>query len=146
MKQETKVTLRNYAICVGIEVLIAFLVIWSKGFFTESAAVNIQISNAQFICGDAALAAEKLKANGIAPQTVILDPPRKGCAAALLETVAGIAPQRIVYVSCDPATLARDAKLLEDLGYSAVEVTPVDMFPRTAHVESVCLLCKQTAI
>lgn len=111
----------------------------------ENALLN-NINNAQFICGDAALAAEKLKADGIAPQTIILDPPRKGCAASLLKTVAEIAPQRIVYVSCDPATLARDAKLLEGLGYSAVEVTPVDMFPKTAHVESVCLFCKQTAI
>lgn len=111
----------------------------------ENALFN-GISNAQFICGDASLAAEKLKADGIAPQTVILDPPRKGCAKELLETVAEISPERIVYVSCDPATLARDAKRLDELGYKAVEVTPVDMFPRTAHVESVCLLCKQTAI
>lgn len=111
----------------------------------ENALIN-NIENARFICGDASLAAEQLKAEGVTPQTIILDPPRKGCAQALLETVAQIAPQRIVYVSCDPATLARDAKHLESLGYKATEVTPVDMFPRTSHVESVCLFLKQTAI
>lgn len=107
----------------------------------ENALLN-GISNARFICGDASLAAERLKSEGIAPQTVILDPPRKGCAKELLETVADISPERIVYVSCDSATLARDAKHLEALGYTAIEVTPVDMFPRTAHVECVCLFKK----
>ena len=83
-----------------------------------------------------------LRSEGIKPQTVILDPPRKGCAEDLLKTVADIAPRKIVYVSCDPATLARDCARLLDLGYVVQEVTPVDMFPRTAHVESVCLLLK----
>ena len=108
----------------------------------EDAKINAQlnnITNARFICGDASDAAETLKNEGIRPQTVILDPPRKGCAQDLLQTVADISPEKIVYVSCDPATLARDAKRLEELSYKAIEVTPVDMFPRTAHVESVCL-------
>ena len=108
----------------------------------EDAKINAQINNidnARFICGDASLAAEKLQAEGIKPQVIILDPPRKGCAEELLKTVSEIAPERIVYVSCDPATLARDAKRLEHLGYKVVEVTPVDMFPRTAHVETVAL-------
>ena len=78
----------------------------------------------------------------LTPTTIILDPPRKGCAPELLETVCEINPQKIVYVSCDPATLARDCKRLEDLGYTVQEVTPVDMFPRTSHVESVALLQK----
>ncbi len=113
----------------------------------EDAKVNAQINNitnARFICGDATLAAEKLQEEGIKPQVTILDPPRKGCAEELLKTVSEIAPERIVYVSCDPATLARDAQRLENLGYKALEVTPVDMFPRTAHVESVCLFQRTT--
>ena len=105
-------------------------------------ALNNNITNAKFICGDASVAAEKLKAEGIAPTTIILDPPRKGCAEELLKTVADMNPEKIVYVSCDPATLARDCARLQPLGYTVQEVTPVDMFPRTAHVERVCLLCK----
>ena len=109
----------------------------------EDAKANAQlndINNARFICGDASVAAEKLKEEGIKPDTVILDPPRKGCAEELLKTVAEINPQKIVYVSCDPATLARDCARLLALGYEVKEVTPVDMFPRTHHVESVALL------
>ncbi len=109
----------------------------------EDARVNAElnnIKNARFICGDASEAAEKLKNEGITPQVIILDPPRKGCAEELLKTVAQIHPQKIVYVSCDPATLARDCARLLNLGYEVKEVTPVDMFPRTNHVESVALL------
>ena len=109
----------------------------------EDAKTNAElnnIKNARFICGDASLAAEKLKDDGITPQVIILDPPRKGCAEELLKTVAQINPQKIVYVSCDPATLARDCARLLELGYAVNEVTPVDMFPRTSHVETVCLL------
>lgn len=109
----------------------------------EDARVNAElnnIKNARFICGDASEAAEKLKNEGITPQVIILDPPRKGCAEDLLKTVAQIHPQKIVYVSCDPATLARDCARLLNLGYEVKEVTPVDMFPRTNHVESVALL------
>lgn len=112
----------------------------------EDAKVNAKlngIENARFICGDASLAAEELKNEGIKPATVILDPPRKGCAEELLKTVAEINPQKIVYVSCDPATLARDCSRLLTLGYEVKEVTPVDMFPRTHHVESVALLNKK---
>ncbi len=101
------------------------------------------ISNARFICGDAAAAAEQLKREGVCADVVILDPPRKGCEEALLKTVAcDFAPQRIVYVSCDVATLARDTSILEDLGYKLREYTPVDLFPRTAHVETVALFTK----
>lgn len=105
-------------------------------------AVRNGIENAEFFCGDAAEAAAKLRARGEKPDVVILDPPRKGCAPELLETVAQMQPQRVVYVSCDPATLARDLKRLAELGYEPQELTPVDMFPRTAHVESVVFLNK----
>ncbi len=109
----------------------------------ENAKLN-DIENTRFICGDASKAAFILKSEGIKPQTIILDPPRKGCAEDLLETVAEINPEKIVYVSCNPATLARDCERLEKLGYTVKEVTPVDMFPRTSHVESVALLIQIT--
>jgi 23S rRNA (uracil1939-C5)-methyltransferase len=73
---------------------------------------------------------------------VILDPPRAGCPKQLLEAVAQVSPSRIVYVSCDPATLARDIKILETLGYQFVEATPVDMFPWTLHVEAIALMTR----
>lgn len=99
-----------------------------------------EIKNAEFICADAAKAADMLKNRGVHPDVVVLDPPRKGCDADLIETVAQMAPARVVYVSCDPATLARDLKLFALKGYKPQELTPVDMFPRTAHCESVALL------
>ena len=96
------------------------------------------VFNARFICGDAAKAAEQLKREKISADVVILDPPRKGCEQALLCTVANdFAPERIVYVSCDVATLARDTAILETLGYKLQEYTPVDLFPRTAHCECI---------
>lgn len=99
------------------------------------------IENTDFICGDAKDAAEELDKNGIKPDVVVLDPPRKGCDTQLLYTVAdGFAPERIVYVSCDCATLARDCKILKEKGYEVIEYTPVDLFPRTSHVETVALL------
>ena len=98
------------------------------------------ISNARFLCMDVAQAAARLAGEGWRPDTVLLDPPRKGCEPALLRTVAEMAPGRIVYVSCDPATLARDLKLLRGMGYEAKRIVPVDMFPRTGHVEMIVLL------
>lgn len=99
------------------------------------------IENAEFICADAAKAAKELSERGISPDAVILDPPRKGCSPELIGTVAEcFRPERVVYVSCDSATLARDIKLFSQKGYSLTEYTPVDMFPRTAHVETVALL------
>ncbi len=102
------------------------------------------ITNARFICGDAAKAAEQLKLENISADTVILDPPRKGCEPSLLKTVAtGFAPERIVYVSCDVATLARDTEILESYGYKLQEYTPADLFPRTTHCETVVKLVRK---
>ncbi len=98
------------------------------------------IKNARFICGDAAQAAETLKAEGLAPDVIIIDPPRKGCDKSLIKTISDMNPERVVYVSCDPATLARDLAVFAELGFIAREATPVDMFPRTAHVECVTWL------
>ena len=98
-------------------------------------ALDNGIENAEFMAGDAAFAAEQLRAQGEKPDVVIVDPPRKGLTAPLIETIAQMAPRRVVYVSCDPATLARDLKQFAALGYPPVEAAPVDMFPGTAHVE-----------
>lgn len=100
------------------------------------------IENARFLCADAADAAKKLEKEGIRPTVVVVDPPRKGCDKALIETVARMAPDRVVYVSCDPATLARDCAVFAECGYVTTDATPVDMFPRTSHVETVALLSK----
>lgn len=108
----------------------------------ENAKRN-HIENAEFLCGDAAFAAAELKKRGEAPDVIVLDPPRKGCSPALIETVASFAPKRIVYVSCDPATLARDLKLFAQLGFAPQEASPVDMFPGTAHVECVVWLKRE---
>ncbi len=99
-----------------------------------------QITNTEFICADATKAASLLANRGVKPDVVVLDPPRKGCDASLIETVAKMAPQKVVYISCDPATLARDLKLFAQKGYQPQAITPVDMFPRTAHVECVVLI------
>ena len=107
----------------------------------KNAAAN-GIENARFICADAGEAAEKLLAEGKRPEVIVLDPPRKGCSEQTVRAAAGMAPDRIVYVSCDPATLARDCAAFKELGYEVEEATPVDLFPRTAHVETVCLLSK----
>ena len=106
----------------------------------EQNAINNGITNAEFICSDAENAANQLEQNGLKPDVIIVDPPRKGCGEELVKTIVKMKPDRVVYVSCDPATLARDLKTFDLLGYKAKEVTPVDMFPRTAHVETVVLL------
>ncbi len=103
-------------------------------------ALRNGIKNAEFICADAAEAAARFKSEGLAPDVIIVDPPRKGLAPEVIASAAEMAPKRIVYVSCDPATLARDLKLFAGLGYAAQRLTAVDMFPRTSHVEVVSLL------
>ena len=101
------------------------------------------IKNAEFIVGDATAVMPELYKQGIRPDVVVVDPPRAGCTETVLRTFANMKPQRIVYVSCNPATLARDLAILKELGYLAQEVQPVDLFPQTSHVENVCLLRKQ---
>lgn len=105
-------------------------------------AADNGIENARFLCADAGQAAARLRAEGVRPDVVVLDPPRKGCDEAVVDTVALMAPDRVVYVSCDPATLARDLRVFGERGYAVRQVTPVDMFPRTAHVECVALLTR----
>ena len=107
----------------------------------ENAALN-GIENAEFYAGDASEVMEKLSKDGIKADAIILDPPRKGCDEALLKTVANLNPAKILYISCNPATLARDMKYLSSYGYNADTAYPFDMFPQTAHVESVVLLTK----
>ncbi len=112
----------------------------------EDAEINAKlnnIKNARFICADAKKAAATLAEEGIKPDTVILDPPRKGCDEELLNTVSVMSPERIVYVSCDPATLARDLEILESKGYKTIKAVPFDLFPRTVHVETVVLLSQR---
>ena len=107
----------------------------------ENARLN-GIENAEYYAGTAEDLAPKLKKER--PDVVILDPPRKGCERSLLETVAKTKVKKIVYVSCKPSTLARDLKILKELGYETKAVQPVDLFPRTHHVETVAKLEKQS--
>ncbi len=101
------------------------------------------IENCEFYCGDAKDAVQMLRDKKITPHAVILDPPRKGCDREVLSCVAEMCPEKIVYVSCDVSTQARDCAILKELGYETVEVTPVDMFPRTSHTETVALLSRK---
>ncbi len=107
----------------------------------ENAARN-HIENAEFFCGDAADVAAKLEAEGLRPELVTVDPPRKGLAPEVIASIAAMGPGRVVYVSCDPGTLGRDVKRFGELGYRATRACAVDMFPGTRHVETVVLLSK----
>lgn len=106
-------------------------------------ALNGGYKNAEFILGDATKAAEQLRKRNITPDVIIVDPPRKGCDEKLLEIIANdFSPQKLIYISCDPATLARDSKILSENNYSLEEYSPIDLFPGTAHVETVALFTK----
>ena len=107
----------------------------------ENAARN-GVKNAEFFCGDASDVAKKLARENLRPDVITVDPPRKGLAADVVESIAEMQPQRVVYVSCDSATMARDVKRLADLGYTAQRACAVDMFPRADHIETVVLLSK----
>lgn len=103
-------------------------------------AARNEVTNAEFLCADAAQAAQTLADRGLRPDVICVDPPRKGLAPAVIDAIVQMAPQRLVYVSCDPATLARDVKRMEEQGYVLQRAEAVDLFPRTAHVETVVLL------
>jgi len=96
-----------------------------------------RVTNVEFVAGKAEERLPKLLHQGMAPDVIVVDPPRQGVEKRALQAIADMAPQRIVYISCDPATLARDLNFLSFRGYRTVEVQPVDMFPQTAHVECV---------
>jgi len=108
----------------------------------RNAALN-ELDNTTFEAGPAEVVIPRWKQEGMNADVIVVDPPRKGCDPALLETILAIQPERVVYVSCNPSTLARDLRVLEDGGYRTVEVTPVDMFPHTGHVECVAWLVKE---
>jgi len=103
-------------------------------------ALRNGIENAEFFCGDAGQAALALEEKGVKADVVVVDPPRKGLNADTIEALARFAPRRIVYVSCDPATLARDVALLKTRGYALKNALAADLFPRCSHVESVVML------
>ena len=111
----------------------------------ENAKINARINgveNAEFLCADAEEAAAQLLARGIRPDAVIVDPPRKGCGATLPATIDKMDPKKIIYISCDPATLARDCAAFASLGWRVDRARPVDMFPATSHVEVVTLITR----
>lgn len=105
----------------------------------ENARIN-NIDNAEFYAGKAEEVFPKLYKEGIKADVIVVDPPRKGCEESVLETIVKMSPSKVVYVSCNPSTLARDLKYLDEKGYKTVEVQPVDMFPHTMHVENVARL------
>ena len=107
-------------------------------------ALRNHIENVEFFCGDAADIAAKLESDGLRPDVVTVDPPRKGLAPEVIASVAAMGPEKVVYVSCDPATLGRDVKIFREFGYEAKRAAAVDMFPGTAHVETVVLLSRET--
>ena len=112
----------------------------------ENAGKNAEfnnITNAEFHCGDSGEVFAKLRSRGCDPDIIVLDPPRKGCSEETLQTVCVAQPDKIVMISCNPSTAARDAKWLSNNGYSTVKVCGFDLFPRTRHVECVVLLSRE---
>lgn len=109
----------------------------------EKNARENNVRNAEFIVGDCTKVMPRLYKQGVRPDVVVVDPPRAGCTEAVLQTFASMQPKRIVYVSCNPATLARDIEIMAKLGYKAKKVQPVDMFSHSSHVETVCLLSRK---
>lgn len=112
----------------------------------EDAKLNAEmneVKNAEFIVGEAEKVIPEMYKQGTKADVVFVDPPRKGCGEELLQTIKEMKPKKVVYVSCNPATLGRDLKYLTDNGFEVKEVQPVDMFPQTCHVESVVLLCRK---
>lgn len=110
----------------------------------ENARLN-GLDNVEFVAGEAETVLPQWQKAGVKPEVITVDPPRKGCDERFLQTMIEMQPKRIVYVSCNPATLARDLRILEDGGYRTLEVQPVDLFPQTYHVECVALLVKNVS-
>lgn len=111
----------------------------------ENARINAKVNdvdNAEFFVGEAEVVIPNLIKDGVRADVIMLDPPRKGCDIKLLDAITSVGVERIVYVSCDPSTLARDLEILTQRGYKTLEVQPVDMFPHTPHIENVALLIK----
>lgn len=108
----------------------------------ENAKLN-DVENVEFFVGKSEVIIPQLINDGIKADVIVVDPPRKGCDIKLLEAIGKTNVEKIVYVSCDPSTLGRDLKILDERGYKTIEVQPVDMFPQTSHVETVCLLSQQ---
>ena len=111
----------------------------------ENANVNAKLNgrnekNTLFVCGDASLGVNECKKKFGTPDTIIVDPPRKGLEKEVIETVVNASPKQVLYISCDPATLARDCKIFAEYGYKTDKAEPFDLFPRTGHVETVVLL------
>lgn len=113
-----------------------------EGAKATAARLGLPAERADFRCEDAGTAAARLAAEGRHPDVIVVDPPRKGCDTATLEAVVRMVPRTVVMVSCNASTAARDTRWLVDHGYRAVEVQPVDLFPRTRHVEAVVLLTR----
>lgn len=109
-------------------------------------AIENNVNNAEFIVGKSEEVIPRLIEKGIMADVVVVDPPRKGCEKSLLESIVTMSPKKIVYVSCDPGTLARDLEVLSDSGYEVKEIQGVDMFPATGHVETVVLLSQQNQV
>ena len=122
---------------IGVEVIDAAIV------DARQNAERNGIENARFFCADAGQAAKQLAEEGTKPEVIVVDPPRKGLSADVIDAIAEMSPERVVYVSCDPATLARDVKLLTDRGYALKHAEAFDLFPRCSHVETVVLLSRK---
>lgn len=114
-----------------------------EGAKATAARLGLSPERADFRCQDAGTAAAQLAAEGMHPDVIVVDPPRKGCDVATLEAITAMCPRTVVMVSCNASTAARDTRWLTEHGYKAVEVQPVDLFPRTRHVECVVLLSKE---
>ena len=125
---------RHCGSAIGVEIIPAAI---------DDAGENARrngIENARFFCADASEAAQKLAEEGVRPTVVTVDPPRKGLTPEVIEAIGRMGPERVVYVSCDPGTLGRDVARFREIGYTLRTAHAVDLFPRTAHVESVVLL------
>ncbi len=124
---------------IGVEVIDAAIENAKKN------AARNGIENARFFCADAGQAAKQLASEGIRPDVIVVDPPRKGLSVDVIEAMEQMSPEKIVYVSCDPATLARDVKLLTERGYRLNHAEAVDLFPRCSHIESVVCLSRKVS-